>query len=114
MAWLLDHLCKEPLMTIEKGALADMCRDDAVAAGAVSAAASAQSLCAVSECEQVASFTWRGTKQHPLVVVPGQPRALTEWAGGMLTPDTGTLVIDYNHHFCPSSPTEPVLRALLV
>ena len=64
--------------------------------------------------EQVASYNWYGTPEHPCIVVPGAPRRLINWPGGQLQPDSGTEISDKNHHMMPQYPIESVFRALLV
>ena len=100
MAWLSAHLSKQSLLTIERDSLPEE--------------APTVNVSELLEYEQVASFNWRGSKQRPVLVVPGAPRAFTAWRGGQLQADVGELVSDYNHYMLPRSPTEPVLRALIV
>ncbi|KAK0742584.1 hypothetical protein B0T18DRAFT_391523 [Schizothecium vesticola] len=56
----------------------------------------------IADFKHLASYTWRN-KTAPTITVPA-PR---------LEPDSGTVFIDQNAAQCPSSPLEPLFRAVL-
>lgn len=68
----------------------------------------------ITDFQELASYTWLN-KPSPTISVPGTPPLWSPPATPRrLDPDSGTVYIDQNGARCPSSPLEPLFRALLV
>ncbi len=63
----------------------------------------------------LSTFSWDPDEAVPVMVVPGQPRTLHQWQGGLLEPDSADDVVpllDENRERLPMAPIEPMLRSV--